>query len=240
MVEALTARTHRLPLEMMGQILHGAAIAFALLTASPSARAHRLDEILQVALIAIDTDSVHLELNLTPGIETFERLSSDLDPDRSGEITAREAEAYADLVKDGLALNLDGSALDLQVRGVECPPLRELRTGLATMKLELEARASLEGGPHELHFANAHGTNLSVYLANALMPRSPDIDVQQQTRSPDQREIRIAFTRAIPASRTSEGAVPRPGKPWISGLMMAGMLGLAILGVVLGNARFRG
>ena len=63
-------------------------IAAALMVGAGSATsAHRRDEYLQAARIAVDPDRVRIELDLTPGIEVADGVIAGIDTDRSGTIS---------------------------------------------------------------------------------------------------------------------------------------------------------
>ena len=66
--------------------------------------AHRLDEYLQAARIAIEPDRVHLELDLTPGVSVANVVLADIDVDADRSISAAEALAYSKRVLSTVAL----------------------------------------------------------------------------------------------------------------------------------------
>jgi hypothetical protein len=69
------------------------ALAGAVL-AGATASAHRRDELLQAARIAIDPTRVELQLDLTPGIEVADDLIADIDRDGDGVLSADEKRGY--------------------------------------------------------------------------------------------------------------------------------------------------
>ena len=71
--------------------------------------AHRRDEYLQAARIAIDPGRVQIELDLTPGIALAEAIIADIDRNRDGSLSADEQRAYASLVLSALTLEVDGT-----------------------------------------------------------------------------------------------------------------------------------
>ena len=77
------------------------SLAFALTIAvivSTTLSAHRRDEYLQAARLAIDPDRVQIELDLTPGIAVADAVLADIDCDANGSISAVEARAYSERV----------------------------------------------------------------------------------------------------------------------------------------------
>ncbi len=193
------------------------------------ARAHRLDELLQATLVGIEPDAVRLELNLTPGVESFPVLLALLDLDHDRQISQVEGETYANRIRSELHLDLDGHPLALQAAGSQFPPLEELRAGLGTLRFMLRAELPpLVAGPHELRYQNRHLPDQSVYLVNAVRPQSPALQVTGQLRNTNQSECRLTFTRTSATSTTvSRGQPARTGRVGI-------VLGLAGLGVALG------
>jgi hypothetical protein len=154
--------------------------------------AHRLDEILQAALITVEPDAILIELNLTPGVETFPSLLPLLDLNGDGTLSDLETEAYADLVRFDLSLQLDESPLVLSLAQRRFPSVAELGVGLGTIHLEFSARLkSLPLGQHELRFLNRHRPDQSSYLVNALVPKAKALQVICQHRNVNQSQSRI-------------------------------------------------
>lgn len=169
-----------------------ALLAFAL-----TAQAHRLDEYLQATLVGVETNGVSVQLSLTPGVGVSDAVLALIDLNHDHQISTHEANAYAERVRSALALSFDGKPLNLQVTEVQSPPYAELQSGLGTIQLKLRAPfALLPPGAHELKFENRHRRELSVYLVNALMPTSPEIQITQQVRDSIQSESRILFNYA--------------------------------------------
>src|SRR5579859_3013567 len=91
-----------------------AAFALGLVAlAGVSLSAHRRDEYLQAARIAIEPDQVRIELDLTPGIAVADSILADIDRDRDGSISPSEERAYVERVVDSLSLEIDGRPVAL-------------------------------------------------------------------------------------------------------------------------------
>jgi hypothetical protein len=175
-------------------MLSGGWFLAALFAFAVTARAHRLDEYLQAALVEVGTNGVNIQLSLTPGTGVADAVLALIDLNHDHQISGNEATAYAERVRSALALGLDGKPLNLQISEVQCPPYAELQSGLGTIQLKLLAPfAVLGAGAHVLKFENRHRRELSVYLVNALMPASPEIQITQQVRDTIQSESRIQF-----------------------------------------------
>jgi len=181
------------PSSLRNRIIAGltSAIVVAL---SVAASAHRPDEYLQAARITIDPDRVQVELDLTAGMSVADAIIRDIDRDGSGSITSREAREYAAGAVKTMRLEVDRRPLQLELTNVTVPDLEAIRRGEGAIRLELNARLpSLAAGPHQVFFLNAHRTDLGVYLANALVPVSPRIEVTAQRRDVAQREITVDY-----------------------------------------------
>ena len=76
----------------------GALTLLLVLMSGSWTSAHRRDEYLQAARLAIDPDRVELALDLTPGIAVADLVLSEIDVDRNGLISVAEARAYSDRV----------------------------------------------------------------------------------------------------------------------------------------------
>lgn len=184
--------------------------------------AHRRDEYLQAARIAIDPGGVHLELDLTPGIALAEAIIADIDRNRDGSLSEDEQRAYGDLVVSALALEVDGTPLRAQLGTARFPPPADMRRGEGTIRLQTIATLPrLSMGPHQLLFRNRHHPDGGVYLANALVPYSDDVAVTAQHRDGDQTELIIDYVlRAAPA---------RPTAQWVLGSIAAATVLFALL-----------
>jgi hypothetical protein len=172
-----------------------AALTLAVtLAAGASMSAHRKDEYLQAARLAIDPGRVQIELDLTPGIAVADRVLADIDADGDAEISTHEAQGYAARVRDALRLDVDGRPLALKVTGTVFPAVEAVRGGEGTIRMTIVADVPpLSSGGHHLRFGNAHRPDIAVYLANALVPASPRVAVTDQQRDVDQRHLDIAY-----------------------------------------------
>ena len=64
--------------------------------------AHRLDEYLHAARLAIDSTGVRLELSLTPGIAVADAVIRDIDADRDAVLSPAERRTYSQRLLNGL------------------------------------------------------------------------------------------------------------------------------------------
>ena len=170
------------------------AIAATLL-AGASVSAHRREDYLQAARIAVEPEGVLITLDLTPGLAVAEDLVAALDRDRDGTLSAAERDRFAAQVEGALHLEIDGQALPLRVVSSSAPELAALRRGESAVRLTLRASGPrLPNGAHRLLFRNAYLAGHSAYLANALVPESADLTVTAQRRAVDQSVLTIEYT----------------------------------------------
>jgi hypothetical protein len=191
-------------------------LALVLVTAGVvEVSAHRRDEYLQAARVAIDPDGVQLELDLTPGIALAETILADIDRNRDGSLSAEEQRAYGSLVLGALELDVDGTPLHLQAGDSNFPEPEAVRRGEGTIRLHSAVTLPpLSTGLHQLSFRNRHHPDRSVYLANALLPESDRVAVTGQRRDNDQTELTIDYVlRAAP---------PRSTAAWLLGSVAVG------------------
>lgn len=163
--------------------------------------AHRRDEYLQAARLAIDVGRVELELDLTPGIAVAEAIIADIDGNRDGRLSQDEQRAYASLALSALAIDVDGTPVRAELAAISFPDAEAMRRGEGTIRLQSTAALPrLPIGPHQLLFRNRHHPDRSVYLANALVPDTDEVTVTAQRRDGDQTELTIDYVlRAAPA-----------------------------------------
>ena len=183
--------------------------------------AHRTDEYLQAARLAIDPGRVQLELDLTPGIALAGTILADIDRNGDGSLSAEEQRAYGSLVLSALTLEVDGMPVRAQLAATSFPDADAMRRGEGTIRIQSAGTLPpLPVGPHQLLFRNRHHPDRSVYLANALVPASEDVTVMAQRRDRDQTELTIDYRlRAAPA---------RPAAAWLLG-SLAAAIGLSAL-----------
>jgi hypothetical protein len=182
-----------------------AALAAGLIVlASVEASAHRRDEYLQAARIAIDPGRVEIELDLTPGIAVAAALVGDVDADRNGSFSDDEGRTYGSRVLREIRASIDGVPLALTLDHSRVPAVEDMLKGEGTLRLQVRASLDhLAAGVHQLSFSNLHRPDIGVYLANALVPSSTRVAVLSQTRDETQRDIVIEYIlRDGPAAGT--------------------------------------
>ena len=181
--------------------------------------AHRRDEYLQAARLAIDPDRVGLALDLTPGIAVADVVLSEIDVDRNGLISVGEARAYSDRVLSAIALDVDGIPLRVELVESTFPTFDSVRNGEGTARIHAKASMPrLADGLHHLRYRNAYRSDIGVYLANALVPASDRVAITAQHHSAEQRELMIDYK--LHAETTT------PPWPWIAA---AAVLALALV-----------
>jgi len=184
--------------------LMAAAVAAALLSHPDNARAHRLDEYLQAARFSVRTDRVDLELDLTPGIVVAPQVSSLIDTNHDGRISATEGREYGARVLGAIELYLDNALVPLTLTDAVFPELRDMNAGTGMIRLRAGgAVAPAVLGRHELFYRNTHEAGISVYLANALVPEDKQIEITGQRRDAGQHELTIEY-RVIPPPARSQ------------------------------------
>src|SRR4029078_5480839 len=97
------------------------------------------------------------------------------------------------------------------------------RRGEGTIRLEASgALPHLAAGSHRLAFDNGYRRDISVYLANALVPRSERVAIAGQARDADQRQLTIDYD-------LREDAAPPLPSLWL----FAGVAGVSLAAVFL-------
>jgi hypothetical protein len=156
--------------------------------------AHRLDEYLQATRVAIAQDRVDLEIDLTPGVAVSRQVFGWIDTNRDGKISAAEGDAYAALVLAAIALDVDHRKLSLTLVDRKFPTLAEMTAGIGTIRLTVMSRLPhASAGLHRLIYRNAHRPAISVYLVNALVPVSREIEITHQRRDTKQHELWLDY-----------------------------------------------
>jgi hypothetical protein len=173
------------------------ALALAVMTiviATTRLSAHRRDEYLQAARLAIDPDRVQIALDLTPGIAVAEGVLAEIDRDANRSISAVEARAYSERVLSDIALDVDGVPLRVELVDSAFPTIDTVRRGEGTTRIHAVApMPRLVDGLHHLRYRNAYRSDIGVYLANALVPASDRVTVAAQRRDVDQRDLLVDY-----------------------------------------------
>jgi hypothetical protein len=172
----------------------GALTLLLVLVSGSWSSAHRQDEYLQAARLAIDPDRVELALDLTPGIAVAEVVLSEIDVDKNGVISVAEARAYAGRVLSAITLDVDGIPLRVELVESTCPTFDSVRQGEGTTRIQAAApMPRLADGLHHLRYRNFYRSDIGVYLANALVPASDRVTVAAQRRDVNQRDLVIDY-----------------------------------------------
>jgi hydrogenase/urease accessory protein HupE len=187
------------------------ALAGLLLVCSATtAFAHRVDEYLQAAMLNLAGDRVEINLRLTPGIEVLGKVLAAIDRDGDGTISTTEQQAYADMVCREVSLTVDGELVPLAVKSATFPTLPEMKEGVGDIAIRFESPMPASGGSHRLLFENCHQPDISVYLANSLVPARPDVAITEQTRNLDQSMYRVDYTQSADGARGAIGTAAQP------------------------------
>ena len=158
------------------------------------ALAHRLDDCLQAARVAVAADRIDLFIDLTPGGAVADRFLSVIDQDRDGQISKAEGVAYAQALLKDVRVALDRRGLIMSVVDVFFPTLQDIRYGLGVIRIKATAPIGrLAVGSHVLTLSNAHQPAISVYLVNALRPKDAAIEITKQIRDELQQHYRLEF-----------------------------------------------
>jgi hypothetical protein len=167
----------------------GLSLAFAV-----TASAHRIDEYLQAARLAIAPDRVTLEMDLTPGVDVAPLIFALINTNHDGSISESEGRAYATQLLKEVVLDLDSHPQRLSLVRAEFPSFQEMSEGEGTIRIEAAAVCASTPGNHVLSFQNNHRNDISVYLVNALLPANRNVEISSQRRDPLQRGIQLQFT----------------------------------------------
>jgi hypothetical protein len=171
-----------------------AAVALTALTMAVAVSAHRRDESLQAARIAVGPESVRIDVELTPGIALAPATLADIDRNGDGTLSAGEQRTYANRVISALDLTVDDQRLALEPLSSTFPAPDAVYRGEGPIRLGARAPLPPQSlGAHHLRFRNAYQPAQSVYLANALVPDSARIAVLGQQRDAGQTELTIEF-----------------------------------------------
>ena len=190
-------------------------IATSIMVTAGAVSAHRLDECLQAARIAIEPERIDLEVSLTPGVDVADTIIGDIDRDGDRSFSTAEQQAFAARVLENLDLNHDGRPVNLAGGPATFPDVDALRRGEGTIHLRSTAALPAQtDGEHQVSFRNRYRPEVTVYLANALVPESNRITVNAQRRNPTQRDLTIDYV--------IRGAPPASMSTWLlSGVVVA-------------------
>ena len=176
-----------------------ALVAALAVIAGATVSAHRQDEYLHAARIAIEPSGVRVELSLTPGIAVSDAVIRDIDVDGDARLSSAEQRRYAERVLGGLSLQIDDRDVALTVAGMRFAEPAALRNGDVAITLEaVSPSLRLAPGTHHVAFRNANASHGAVYLANALMPDGNQVAITKLAHAVDQSQLTVAFTVRAP------------------------------------------
>jgi hypothetical protein len=184
--------------------------------------AHRLDEYLQASRLSVERDGVTLEIDLTPGVSVAPQVLALIDTNGDGQLSAPEAEAYAQRILNSVSLSIDGQPVALILTAERFPQLNEMTLGTGMIRLRANAKIpDVAAGRHQVFYRNSHQPEMSVYLANALVPSDNQIEISGQSRDYAQHELIVDY-RVAPKTEW-------PRSHWlIASLAIAGLAGQAM------------
>lgn len=199
-------------------------VPIALLILAGAAPAHRLDEYLQSALVAVESNRVQVEVCLTPGVIVAPVVLAEIDPNGDGLLSESEQRAYATRFLGDLKLTVDGRELKLRLTSLKFPALAEMKEGVGEIQFTLEGDLPPGGGRHSLRMENRHHERLSAYQVNALVPRDPRVGIAAQHRNPTQSLYQLDYeVTAVDFEVTAAGS------PVLTALGLLSPLGLLLL-----------
>ena len=171
-----------------------AIVVAAVFVAGARTSAHRLDELLQAARIGIAEDRVDLELDLAPGAAVADRMIAEIDRDGDGSFSTAEQRAFVDGVFAEIQMAVDGGRLRVSPRSFTFPAADAVRTGDGVIAIRASAPSHVASpGQHHLAFDNGYRRDISVYLANALVPETTRVAVTKQQRDGIQSRLTIVY-----------------------------------------------
>lgn len=185
----------------------------------PSLHAHRIDEYLHAAFVAIRPAGAELQLSLTPGQAVAGAVMAEMDSDRDGRVSDLEQRAYAESILNHLRVDIDDAATLPRLESFRFPEAAAVREGVGVV--ELKATISCEPfaeGTHRFRLVNRHTNHSTIHLANALQPETSEIEILRQTRDLTQRELVIEF-----AAHPIRPEAPRMKRPWLPFAVVIGL-----------------
>ena len=196
--------------------------ALAILLGRPMpAGAHRLDEYLQATRLSIEIDRVNVEIDLTAGVSVARQVFAWIDTNRDGQISSTEGHAYAQQTLGAIVLSVDGRTASLTLIDSRFPEARDMNGGTGTIRLRATANLpAVTSGRHQLSYVNDHHSDMSVYLANALVPSDPRVRIADQRRDPAQRRLTLDYDVATHSAWARTSGL-------LAGLAAVGLLAVA-------------
>ena len=170
------------------------AAVICLVTGTP-ALAHRLDEYLQGAILAVGKDRVVVQLTLTPGVAVFPMVVAEIDVDGDGIISGIEQHTYSSRILRDLSLKIDGQVLTPRLVSMRFPAIEEMKAGRGEILIELAADLPPGGSHRKLTFENHHQNRIAAYQVNCLVSRDPDIRILAQNRNYSQSFYELDFVQ---------------------------------------------
>jgi len=122
-----------------------------------------------------------------------------------------------------MLLSVDHRPVQAVVVDSQFPSIEEMAAGVGVIRLHASAKIPAAGvGRHEVFYRNDHQPEISVYLANALVPSDDHIEITGQRRDYAQHELTVDY-RIAPDAKAAVSI-------WlIAGLMAVGIAGKTIL-----------
>jgi hypothetical protein len=92
-------------------------------------------------------------------------------------------------------LSVDGQPVPITSIEIHVPHFREMSLGVGIIQVRATANVAATGaGRHQVSYFNAHRSERSVYLVNALVPADPRIRIAGQRRDRAQHGLTVDYT----------------------------------------------
>jgi len=100
---------------------------------------------------------------------------------------------------DSVILTVDGQTVRPRLDADQMPTWHDMSQGVGTIHVRASANLpAAQAGDHRILFINAHRSEMSVYLANALVPTDRRIEITGQCRDGAQHELTIDYRVTSP------------------------------------------
>jgi hypothetical protein len=212
-------------------------LILGLLSATPT-QAHRIEGLLQAALVELLPSQAGLEVMLVPGMDIAPKVVALLDANGDGVFSASESNDWSGLFMAGQSVTVDGQSLPLTLQSVRTSSLSEMTNGHAEVVVHYTAElGTLAHGPRTIVCANRYEPIPSVYQCNGLVPKAPGVRIHSHRRDERQRELTLAAEFVDSSATAGPVALPAPvssrlptfpANYWFAGLGVAVVAATAV------------
>ncbi len=184
----------------------------SLLLVVSAVSAHPVDEVVHASYLTLTSDTLLVDVDVSPGVLVAADVLPLIDTDNSGTISEAEGQSYAERIVSTLSLSAHNTAIPMTLDSIEYPPYLDLSAGTGVIRLHLSAPLpDTVPGDYSIFYENPYEVTgvRNTYLVNGFIQEGlrETFDITDQQRDYDQHTLLLSYTQLLPTTATTDTQV---------------------------------